>query len=49
MLSVIPYDDVTTLYGSPTTPPSGLGRELAPGGLVHYTEVKSIYTPLPGH
>ncbi|MFZ0139685.1 MAG: aldehyde dehydrogenase, partial [Aeromicrobium sp.] len=26
---------------------SGFGREFGPEGLAHYTEVKSIYTPLP--
>ena len=26
---------------------SGVGREFGPEGLAHYTEVKSIYTPLP--
>jgi betaine-aldehyde dehydrogenase len=26
---------------------SGVGREVGPEGLAQYTEVKSIYTPLP--
>jgi betaine-aldehyde dehydrogenase len=26
---------------------SGYGREFGPEGLAEYTEVKSIYTPLP--
>ena len=26
---------------------SGIGPEFGPEGLAHYTEVKSIYTPLP--
>ena len=27
---------------------SGIGREFGPEGLAHYTELKSIYTRLPG-